>query len=882
MRINEQRVLNLIQYCTARGFEENTLLRGTRVRARDLRDSETSTDVMTWRDFNHILGHIFSRLPQPEFSAACQSLWTQSGMRHWVDLARLEPMPFRFFIELLGDAGLCFEDARLTIKVIGHSKYQLRCQVNALENERLAFPFIKMIESELEAFARETGQPQTKIRVSYHSHFADFDLRCPALPANFAASLATKLSAPFSRYRLGLQVRQLHHALRALGRTMLVTNSRLRTEVEQRGIQAHIATALLSRSKSGLIQPLGSDISIQCPVSWIDLLNDLESSGGILARENDDHLVGIRINGKRFQAWLAGRISEERVQILGAGESTGTPLQRSTKTDQPTPPSAQYVIEWLTADETLGLVWPITQKERRRQVPETLVNALIGESVFSGGACVFDDQGDIKWSNDGFRKVFNLDGSEFKHSLKTLLSPALISRQLDSFYRDFSKRPLIDGLPIRLPIDKDSKTNPTARPLDQGIPSTDLKLWARVIELDHRLLGLAVFEDRSDDALLKSRIAELESKVEHLESRVSAGDAALGLAHDLGNLLTVARSQIQQVRSKAPASEAARLLEQSVEDSQSITRELLAFGKVSTRSNDLIDIDLAIRKSLPLFRHALPHRVTLEYQGPIESRPASTNMPESTLRNILLNLIINARDAISGPGIIALSVRSRANEIEIDIKDSGHGIDPQLQEHIFEGFHTSKAQGHGLGLANVRDMTRRYSGDLELLSSTSSGSHFRIILPASGMAVTFHRAEQAPSILIIDPDRRFSTKLQSALEARGAQVEQMASGADGAAFLARRHVYLDALVMELVLADPGGHALLEQAEALLPDQPVFIVSAHLETPFGQLPQSELNLQTVQKPVNVESLANWVIESIKPKPSISRPAVSGRSSPGGQE
>jgi len=367
-----------------------------------------------------------------------------------------------------------------------------------------------------------------------------------------------------------------------------------------------------------------------------------------------------------------------------------------------------------------------------------------------------------------------------------------------------------------------------------------------------------------------------------LESRVSAGDAALGLAHDLGNLLTVARSQIQHVRSQAPASETARLLEQSVVDSQSMTRELLAFGKVSTRSNELIDIDLAIRKSLPLFRHALPDRVTLDYQAPTESRPPSTDMPESTLRNILLNLIINARDAISGPGIIALSVRSRANEIEIDIKDSGHGINPQLQEHLFEGFHTTKAQGHGLGLANVRDMTRRYAGDLELLSSTSSGSHFRIILPASGMAATFHRAEQAPSILIIDPDRRFSSKLKSALEARGAQVEQMATGADGAAFLARRHVYLDALVMELVLADPGGHALLEQAEALLPDQPVFIVSAHLETPFGQLPQSELNLQTVQKPVNVESLANWVIESIKPKPSISRPAVSSRSSPKSHE
>ena len=170
-----------------------------------------------------------------------------------------------------------------------------------------------------------------------------------------------------------------------------------------------------------------------------------------------------------------------------------------------------------------------------------MVNTLIEESVFSGGACVFDDQGDIKWSNVGFRKVFNLNGSEVKHSLKTLLSPALINRQLDSFYRDFSKRPVIDGLPIRLPIDKDSKTNPTAHALDQGILSTDLKLWARVIELDNRLLGLAVFEDRSDDALVKSHIAELESKVEHLESRVSAGDAALGLAHDLGNLLTVAR-----------------------------------------------------------------------------------------------------------------------------------------------------------------------------------------------------------------------------------------------------------------------------------------------------------------------------------------------------
>lgn len=875
MGVNEQRVLNLINYCTARGFDAGSLLRGTGVRAQDLKKAEPTLDVLSWQDFNQILAAVFSRLPQPEFSVACQSIWTRPDLRYWIDLARLEPMPFRFFVELIGDVGLCFEDAPLTVKVIAHSKYQLRCRISSLDGERLAFPYIKMIESELEAFARETDQTQTKIQVSHRNHHVDLSLGTSSKPAHVLSMIAAKLSAPLTSHRLGLQIRSLHQAVRDLGRTLLVMKSAHRSEREQRRTQAHIAAALLDRSKAGLIHYQGETVSIQCPAEWTSLSKELTQWGAAGPYYLQPGLLSMNIDAHPFRAWLAHSIKGGSVHTLHPDDAQEPRLNPATGTAHRSHLGSQYAIDWLVDDETMGLFWPITQGERRHQSPLDIVRTLVDEHVFTGSACLFNESGQIQWSNASFKALFRVDETQAATSLKSILNPALIRRQLSEFYRDFEQRPMIDNLLVRLPLVGNSRpmasTPSASNPIDPSPTSVDLRMWARVVDFDNGLIGVAVFTDVSAESRLQNHILKLESQIAHLSSRASAGDISLGLAHDLGNLLTVARAQIETIRAEAPADATFELLEQSVDDSQSLTRELLAFGKVTPNSSDPINIDQSIRKSLPLLRHALPRRIQLHYSSTGDETKAWSRIPENTLRNVLLNLIINARDAIHGQGTIALSIRATKEDVEIDVRDSGHGIDPRDHLKIFEGFHTSKPEGHGLGLANIRDMIRRQGGDVALINSTTHGSQFRVSLPASSQVV---RHGPSARILLIDPDETFASELKSVLEGLGAEVDHRTSAEQGAAYLARRHVYLDALMMELVLPMGGGHAVLEQAIELMPNQPIYLASASIDAPFGQLIPSRANLHLIQKPVNIESLATWILASAQASRLTDEPTIGG--------
>ena len=180
MNINTLRVENLRAYCAARGFNLD-MPTGERSQGEDLAHHVGSTPFdESWQTLTRCLTTCFSLLPTAEFESACQSIWQRKELRHWIDLARIEQAPFRFFVDLIGEAGLCFQGSSLKVQVIGHSGQMIRCRISDIGRERLPVPLLKMIEFEMYGFIKASAQQLISVEMENYSHFADLTLTSTA------------------------------------------------------------------------------------------------------------------------------------------------------------------------------------------------------------------------------------------------------------------------------------------------------------------------------------------------------------------------------------------------------------------------------------------------------------------------------------------------------------------------------------------------------------------------------------------------------------------------------------------------------------------------------------------------------------------------------
>ena len=230
MNINTLRVENLRAYCTARGFNLD-ILSGESSPDEDLvhRFGSTPFDE-SWQTLTRCLTTCYSLLPDSEFESACRSIWQRKELRHWIDLARIEQTPFRFFVDLIGEAGLCFEGSSLKVQVIGHSGQMIRCRISDIGRERLPVPLLKMIEFELYGFIKASAQQYVSVEMENYSHFADLTLTSTAGTNHRLKRWLSTVSLLATPHQLGLQIRQLHQALRTTGDALSASKTALAEE----------------------------------------------------------------------------------------------------------------------------------------------------------------------------------------------------------------------------------------------------------------------------------------------------------------------------------------------------------------------------------------------------------------------------------------------------------------------------------------------------------------------------------------------------------------------------------------------------------------------------------------------------------------------------
>jgi signal transduction histidine kinase len=245
--------------------------------------------------------------------------------------------------------------------------------------------------------------------------------------------------------------------------------------------------------------------------------------------------------------------------------------------------------------------------------------------------------------------------------------------------------------------------------------------------------------------------ADLEEQLRHSQKLDAVGKLAGGIAHDFGNLLTAISSHSTRLERRLEGEdlEDVREIHSAADRAAMLTRRLLAFGRKEALEPRRVALDELVAETLPLLRPLLDDGVAVEFVHPQESYPVDVDPVQ--LQQVLVNLALNARDAIGAQGRVTLaleqaelfsdSARSgldlpRGRYACMSVADDGPGMDDETRRHLFEPFFSTRAEGIGLGLATSYGIVRRSGGDMRVLTRPGAGTRVEILLPLTdGLAL---------------------------------------------------------------------------------------------------------------------------------------------------
>ena len=378
---------------------------------------------------------------------------------------------------------------------------------------------------------------------------------------------------------------------------------------------------------------------------------------------------------------------------------------------------------------------------------------------------------------------------------------------------------------------------------------------------------------------------ELEARLRQAQKLEAVGQLAGGIAHDFNNLLTVIQANLEFVAGDLPPGHAALAdlaeVSAATDRTRTLVRQLLAVGRKQVLAVRRLDVNAAVREAERLLRRALGDEIAVHVEP--SAGPLVIEADPGQLEQVLLNLAINARDAMltprhGHPGLGgALTIEADAVTLTADdaagwdplapgryvrltVRDTGHGMDAETASHAFEPFFTTKplGEGTGLGLATVHGIVAQSGGAIRVTSVPGAGTAVVVLLPhATGEAATAapgasgDAGAAAGTVLLVEDEGAVRAAARRLLERRGYTVREARHGADALLTWREHREAITAVVTDIRMPELGGRELIATLHAEAPDLPVVYVSgyAHHERKAALRP----NEAFVEKPFTGEAL-----------------------------
>jgi len=407
-----------------------------------------------------------------------------------------------------------------------------------------------------------------------------------------------------------------------------------------------------------------------------------------------------------------------------------------------------------------------------------------------------------------------------------------------------------------------------------------------------RLAGRAVRDTRGQISYFEviaediSERRQLELQLRQSQKMQAIGQLAGGVAHDFNNLLTVVKGHIELILNTMPITDPLfpRLdqVQKAANRASSLTRQLLAFSRLQVLQPQILDLNGIVSGMIQMLSRIIGEHIELVFRpGGILGR---VKADAGQLEQILLNLVVNARDAMPNGGQLTIETEN----VELDdsysqlhsmikpgpyvmlaVSDTGCGMDPSTQARIFEPFFTTKepGKGTGLGLATVYGVVKQSDGYIWVYSEPGQGTTFKIYLPLATDAVESSKPQAATpapvrgseTILLVEDEESVRNLVADFLRTTGHTVLEAGEGEEAIRVASAKTHKIDLLISDVVMPKLSGRELWNDLRKRLPDLKVLFISGYTDDSIVRHGVIDGDVAFLQKPFTMRALAAKIRE-----------------------
>ena len=514
----------------------------------------------------------------------------------------------------------------------------------------------------------------------------------------------------------------------------------------------------------------------------------------------------------------------------------------------------------------IGIFWDITRRKKAEAALQTsekrfrdLVN-LLPQSIFES-----DAEGRLVFVNQSAHQIFGYPPEALTNglSLYAFVSPDDHDRLRTDIRNTLNKR-------------SPSGREYTARCAD-GRTFPIAMYMSPIIAEDETVGVRGIAIDLSDVRYLEERLS-IAQKME------AVGLLAGGVAHDLNNLLGPILGYTELLMIEMPPGNPNRPSIQSIHNAgaraRDLVQQLLAFARKQPLKMKTLDLNQVIIRFEKLLRRTI--REDISIATTLASTPLPIEADAGQLEQVLMNLSVNAQDAMPDGGLLRIGTALQNPEdgrenarVMLAISDTGHGITPADREKIFDPFFTTrtKGKGTGLGLSTVYGIVRQHRGSIQVESEPGQGTTFRFFFPAAAdMRIAVAQADEgrqprqmpiSSTIMVVEDEAMVRDLAENILKRQGYQVLSADSGADCLRRLTDHSGPLDLLLTDVIMPGMNGRDLYRAVRRQFPQVHVLYMSGYTDDVILHHGVLEEGIHFIQKPFSVDGLIAKVGQILEP-------------------
>jgi PAS domain S-box-containing protein len=513
-------------------------------------------------------------------------------------------------------------------------------------------------------------------------------------------------------------------------------------------------------------------------------------------------------------------------------------------------------------------------ESRLRAIVESAADAII----------VIDDQERIDTFNSAAERMFGFTAAEARGQKLSQLLPDPVAPDGGNTLADYLRGASVATLHL---VNREL----TAR--RKGGAGFPVELRASEIRLDNRRMWIGIVRDITERK-------NLEEQLRQAQKMEAVGRLAGGIAHDFNNLLTVINGYcdvlLEDLPAGSPVREVVEEIGKSGQRAATLTRQLLAFSRKQIRTLAIVNLNDVVRGMERMLTRLIGSHI--EFVTGLQPDLGLVEADRSQLEQIIVNLAVNARDAMREGGQLLVTTRNtlvQAGDPRFDaetkpgpavcltVSDTGVGMDAQTQRFLFEPFFTTKGLGGGtgLGLATVYGIVKQSHGHILVRSAPGQGATFEIYMPQVAPQVTAASSGPAPAtphggkeiVLLVEDDDAVRSLMQRILKGDGYTVLEARSGDEALQTAAQFTNPLHLMLTDMIMPKMSGRELAARIHQLHPETKVVFMSGHSEELLlesGPPPEHSGFIQKPFSPTALGQLIRHVLDQGKEKSEIPNP------------